>query len=118
MMTEPTRPMATLRLGFLLSSARGPVDSHPLKAKIENTRPTTTHTHHQIVTPYSLLIDGSSTVFARSDRVSAPTGGSQTENSMSAKKPARGWKARAIQVHQPPADGNAFASYAADSVCS
>ena len=31
--------MGTLRLGFLLSSASGPVDSHPLKAKIENTTP-------------------------------------------------------------------------------
>ena len=31
MMTEPTRPMGTLRLGFLLSSASGPVDSHPVE---------------------------------------------------------------------------------------
>jgi hypothetical protein len=31
--------MGTLRRGFLLSSARGPVDSQPLKAKIENTTP-------------------------------------------------------------------------------
>src|SRR6201989_1825917 len=37
--TEPTSPMGTLRFGFLLSSASGPVDSHPLKAKIENTTP-------------------------------------------------------------------------------
>src|SRR6516162_7025700 len=70
-----------------------------------------------MVTPYSLLIDGSSTVFARSDSVSAPTGGSQTENSTPAKNPARGWNARAIQVYQPPADGNTFASCAADSAC-
>ena len=27
--------MGTLRFGFLLSSASGPVDSHPLKAKID-----------------------------------------------------------------------------------
>ena len=38
-MTEPTSPMGTLRLGFLLSSASGPVDSQPLNAKIENTTP-------------------------------------------------------------------------------
>ena len=38
-MTEPTRPIGTLRLGFLLSSAIGPVDSQPLNAKIENTTP-------------------------------------------------------------------------------
>ena len=68
-------------------------------------------------TPYSALIDGSRTVLARYDRVSAPTGGSQTENSTPAKKPARGWRARAIQVYQPPADGNTFASCAAFSAC-
>src|SRR5207244_1219492 len=73
-------------------------------------RPATTQTHHQMVTPYWLWIDGSSTVFARSDRVRARTGGSQTENSTPAKNPARGWSARAIQVYQPPADGNTFAS--------
>ncbi len=28
-----------MRLGFLLSSASGPVDSHPLNAKMENTTP-------------------------------------------------------------------------------
>src|SRR5262245_57230814 len=39
MTTDPTRPIGTFRLGFLLSSASGPVDSHPLKAKIENTTP-------------------------------------------------------------------------------
>src|SRR5215470_11952753 len=60
---------------------------------------------------------GSSTVTARYDRVSTPTGGSQTENSTPAKNPARGWKARAIQVYQPPADGNTFANCAADSAC-
>src|SRR5258706_207874 len=38
-MTDPTSPIGTLRLGFLLSSASGPVDSQPLKAKIENTTP-------------------------------------------------------------------------------
>ena len=38
-MTEPTSPIGTLRLGFLLSSAIGPVDSQPLNAKIENTTP-------------------------------------------------------------------------------
>src|SRR6266576_5539191 len=81
-------------------------------------RPATTQTHHQMVTPYWLWIDGSSTVFARSDRVRAPTGGSQTENSTPAKNPARGWSARAIQVYQPPADGNTFASCAADNACS
>ena len=42
--------------------------------------------------------------------VSVATGGSQTEKSTPAKNPARGWKARAIQVYQPPADGNTFAS--------
>src|SRR5215471_6403990 len=70
-----------------------------------------------MVTPYSVLIDGSRTVTARYDRVSAPTGGSQIENITPAKKPARGWRARAIQVYQPPADGNTFASCAADSAC-
>ena len=39
MMTEPTSPIGTLRLGFLLSSAIGPVDRQPLNAKIENTTP-------------------------------------------------------------------------------
>src|SRR5215472_9579100 len=80
-------------------------------------RPAMTQIHHGMSTPYSDLIDGSRTVLARSDRVSAPTGGSQTENSTPAKNPARGWKARAIQVYQPPADGNTFASCAADSAC-
>src|SRR5690348_6768436 len=70
-----------------------------------------------MVTPYSALIDGSRTVLARNDRVSAPTGGSQMEKSTPAKNPARGWKARAIQVYQPPADGNTFASCAALSAC-
>ena len=42
--------------------------------------------------------------------MSTPTGGSQTENSTPAKNPARGWKVRAIQVYQPPADGNTLAS--------
>src|SRR5215472_1730730 len=60
---------------------------------------------------------GSSTVTARYDRVSTPTGGSHTENSTPAKNPARGWKARAIQVYQPPADGNTLASWAAFSAC-
>src|SRR5215469_11415980 len=60
---------------------------------------------------------GSSTVTARYDRVSTPTGGSQIENSTPAKNPARGWKARAIQVYQPPADGNTLASWAAFSAC-
>src|SRR5215470_2987837 len=80
-------------------------------------RPATTQTHHQIVTPYSVLIDGSSTVFARSDSVSAPTGGSQTENSTPAKNPARGCRAREIHVYQPPADGNTLASWEAFSAC-
>src|SRR5215831_9351816 len=71
-----------------------------------------------MVTPYSALIDGSRTATARYDRVSAPTGGSQKENSTPAKNPARGWSARAIQVYQPPADGNTFASCAAFSACS
>src|SRR5262245_50841053 len=71
-----------------------------------------------MVTSYSALIDGSSTTFARYDRVSAPTGGSQTENRTPAKKPARGWRARAIHVYQPPADGNTLASCAADRACS
>src|SRR5689334_8383890 len=71
-----------------------------------------------MVTPYSALIDGSRTVFARNDRVSAPTGGSQMEKSTPAKNPARGWKDRAIQVYQPPAEGNTFASCAADRACS
>ena len=39
MATEPTSPIGTLRFGFLLSSASGPVDSHPLNAKMENTTP-------------------------------------------------------------------------------
>src|SRR6266581_4861607 len=81
-------------------------------------RQATTQIHHGMVTPYSALIDGSSTVFARNDRVRAPTGGSHTEKSTPAKKPARGWSARAIQVYQPPADGNTLASCAADSACS
>src|SRR6266480_2182654 len=125
MTTEPTSPMGTLRFGFLLSSASGPVDSHPLKAKIENTTPrnklparpklpglsgpklnppgpgdaspvnasatpATTQIHHGTSTPYSALIDGSSTVLARNDMVSVATGGSQIENSTPAKNPARG----------------------------
>ena len=49
--------------------------------------------------------------------VSVATGGSQIENSTPAKNPARGWKARAIQVYQPPADGNTLASCAADNAC-
>src|SRR5260370_26327090 len=68
-------------------------------------------------TPYSALIDGSSTVLARYAMVSVATGGSQIENSTPAKNPARGWRARAIQVYQPPADGNTFASCAADRAC-
>src|SRR6516162_8733085 len=71
-----------------------------------------------MVTLYWLWIDGSSTVLARSDSVSAPTGGSQIENITPAKNPARGWSAREIQVYQPPADGNTFASCAAFSACS
>ena len=39
MMTDPTSPIGTLRRGFLLSSAIGPVDSQPLNAKMENTTP-------------------------------------------------------------------------------
>src|SRR6516162_3837428 len=80
-------------------------------------RPAITQIHHGMSTPYSALIDGSRTVYARNDRVSAPTGGSQTENSTPAKNPARGWRARAIQVYQPPADGNTLASWAAFSAC-
>ena len=80
-------------------------------------RPATTQIHQGISTPYSALIDGSRTVLARNDRVSTPTGGSQTENSTPAKNPARGWKAREIHVYQPPADGNTFASCAAFSAC-
>src|SRR5690349_14633183 len=76
-----------------------------------------TQIHHLTSTPYSALIDGSSTVTERYDSVSAPTGGSQTENSTPAKNPARGWRARAIQVYQPPADGNTLASWAAFSAC-
>ncbi len=68
-------------------------------------------------TPHSDLIPGSSTVLARYDMVSVATGGSQMENSTPAKNPARGWKARAIQVYQPPADGNTLASWAADRAC-
>src|SRR5215471_15109711 len=80
-------------------------------------RPAMTQIHHGMSTPYSDLIDGSRTVLARNDRVSAPTGGSHTENSTPAKNPARGWRARAIQVYQPPADGNTLASWAAFSAC-
>src|SRR5712691_3304968 len=69
-------------------------------------------------TPHSALIDGSSTVLARNDMVSVATGGSQIENSTPAKNPALGWKARAIQVYQPPADGKTLASCAADTACS
>jgi hypothetical protein len=61
---------------------------------------------------------GSSTVLPSSESVSAPTGGSQTEKSTPAKKPARGCSARAIQVYQPPADGNTLASCADESACS
>src|SRR5215469_4613847 len=81
-------------------------------------RPAITQIHQGMSTPYSALIDGSRTVLARNDRVSAPTGGSQIENSTPAKKPARGSNARAIHVYQPPADGNTFASCAAFSACS
>src|SRR6516164_10382995 len=80
-------------------------------------RPAMTQIHQGMSTPYSALIDGSRTVLARNARVSAPTGGSQIENSTPAKNPARGWKARAIQVYQPPADGNTLASWAAFSAC-
>src|SRR6266566_4841842 len=79
--------------------------------------PATTQICHGTSTPYSALIDGSSTVLARNDMVSVATGGSHTENSTPAKNPARGWKARAIQVYQPPADGNTLASWAAFSAC-
>ena len=41
-------------------------------------------------TPYSALIDGSSTVLARYAMVRVATGGSQMENSTPAKNPARG----------------------------
>src|SRR6266511_2260916 len=181
--TEPTRPIGTLRRGFLLSSASGPVDSQPLKAKIEKTTPrnrlearekfpglsgaklkppgpglasalmaratistismdpvmissrsettmpayahqitraspATTQIHQGIVTPYSSLMAGSRTVLPSSDKVSAPTGGSHTEKNTPAKKPARGCSVRAIQVYQPPADGNCLASCAADSAWS
>src|SRR3984893_8596635 len=77
-----------------------------------------TQIHHAMSTPYSAVMDASSTVWARYDMVSVATGGSQIENSTPAKNPARGWKARAIQVYQPPADGNTFASWAADNACS
>src|ERR1700720_167067 len=77
-----------------------------------------TQIHHAMSTPYSALMDGSSTVLARYDMVSVATGGSQIENSTPAKNPPRGGRARAIQVYQPPADGNTFASCAADSACS
>src|SRR5271169_4424284 len=80
-------------------------------------RPATTQIHHGMSTPYSALIDGSRTVFAWNDTVSAATGGSQTEKSTPAKNPARGWRAREIHVYQPPADGNTFASCAAVSAC-
>src|ERR1700730_3223669 len=76
-----------------------------------------TQIHHWMSTPYSALIDGSSTVLARNAMVSVATGGSQMENSTPAKNPARGWKDRAIQVYQPPADGNTLASWAADRAC-
>src|SRR6266566_3069037 len=79
--------------------------------------PATTQICHGTSTPYSALIDGSSTVLARNDMVSVATGGSQIENSTPAKNPARGWKARAIQVYQPPADGNTLASWAAATAC-
>src|SRR5437016_2470733 len=77
--------------------------------------PAATHIHHGIVTLYSCLIAGSSTTLARNDSVSAPTGGSQTEKNTPAKKPALGCTARAIQVYQPPADGNTLANCAADN---
>src|SRR5215472_4213043 len=80
-------------------------------------RPAITQIHQGMSTPYSALIDGSRTVLARNERVSAPTGGSQIENSTPAKKPARGWRARAIHVYQPPADGNTLANCAADRAC-
>ena len=79
--------------------------------------PTTTQIHHGMSTPHSDLILGSRTVLARYDMVSVATGGSQMENSTPAKNPARGWRARAIQVYQPPADGNTLASWAADRAC-
>src|SRR5437773_12216164 len=77
--------------------------------------PTTTQIHHGIVTPYSCLMEGSSTTLARNDRVRAPTGGSQTEKNTPAKKPALGCTARAIHVYQPPADGTTLANCAADT---
>src|SRR4029077_4975994 len=79
--------------------------------------PAMTQIHHLMSTLYSALMDGSRTVYARYDSVSTPTGGSQTENSTPAKNPARGWRARAIQVYQPPADGNTLASWEAFSAC-
>src|SRR4029077_7062780 len=76
-----------------------------------------TQIHQGTSTPYSALIDGSSTVLARYAMVSVATGGSQIENSTPAKNPARGWRARAIQVYQPPAEGNTLASWEAFSAC-
>src|SRR5216683_4095132 len=83
-----------------------------------NARPAATQIHQGISTPYLAFIAGSRTSWARIDRVSAPTGGSQIENRTPAKKPARGWKVRAIHVYHPPADGNTFANWAAFSACS
>src|SRR5258708_8580822 len=80
--------------------------------------PAATRIHQGISTPYLAFIAGSRTSWARIDRVSAPTGGSQIENRTPAKKPARGWKVRAIHVYHPPADGNTFANWAAFSACS
>src|ERR1700722_2749338 len=77
-----------------------------------------TQIHHAMSTPYSALIDDWGRVLAGNDMGNVATGGSQIESSTPARNPARGWKARAIQVYQPPADGNTFASCAADSACS
>src|SRR5229473_3038683 len=79
--------------------------------------PAMTQIHHLMSTLYSALMDGSRTVYARYDIVSTPTGGSHTENSTPAKNPARGWRARAIQVYQPPAEGNTLASWEAFNAC-
>ena len=65
---------------------------------------------HGMLTPYSCFSAGWSTSCPSSDRVSAPTGGSQMENSHPAKNPARGCRARAIHVYHPPAEGNTLAS--------
>jgi hypothetical protein len=67
--------------------------------------------HHGTVMPYSDLSAGSSTVLEKNANVSTPTGGSQMEKIQPARKPARGCSERAIQVYQPPAEGNALASW-------